>query len=342
MAEVKKTLDLHGVDPLVFLGMNDSNLKEIRSHFAAKITVRGQSVIINGEEDEINRLENLFSELIFHINQFNKLDRHDIETAIRLNQLESAPEHTKEELEQVILFTEKDYIKPRTEGQRLLIESVLKNEIVFVIGPAGTGKTFLSVAVAVQFLKSRKVKKIVISRPAVEAGESLGFLPGDVREKIDPYLMPLYDALNDMIPAQKLKKYLENNTIEILPLAYMRGRTLNNAIAILDEAQNSSMLQMKMFLTRLGASSRAIITGDITQVDLRDKSQSGLIQIQQVLKKISGVDFVYMESKDVVRHRLVKDIIEAYDKYNGSITKRNNGSSRSSRSSQKSSAESGD
>jgi len=330
MAEVKRSFDLHGVDPLVFLGMNDGNLKVIQEHFDTKITVRGRNVIMAGTEQEIEQIENLLSELIFHINQFNKLDRQDIETAIKLTQLGSYPEHPKEELEQVILFTEKDYIKPRTEGQRLFHESVLKNDIVFSIGPAGTGKTFLAVAMAVQFLKNRKVKKIVLSRPAVEAGESLGFLPGDMKEKINPYLMPLYDALNDMMPAQKLKKLLDTNVIEIIPLAYMRGRTLNNAFVILDEAQNSAALQMKMFLTRLGANSRAIITGDITQVDLPDKYNSGLIQIQRVLKGIAGIEFVYLDSTDVVRHRLVKDIIEAYDKFNNSDHNRNSNANPSS------------
>lgn len=316
MIEVKKTFDLHGIDPLIFLGMNDSNLKVIQKHFDAKIIVRGQNVIISGDDETVHQIENLLSELIFHINKFNKLDRQDIETAIRLIQIETLPEHTKEELDSVILFTDNGYVKPRSEGQQKYFESVQKNEIAFAIGPAGTGKTYLAVAIATQFLKDKKVKRIILSRPAVEAGESLGFLPGDLKEKIEPYLWPLYDALNDMLPQAKLKRLLENNTIEIIPLAYMRGRTLNNAFVILDEAQNSTILQMKMFLTRLGENSRAIITGDITQVDLREKSQSGLIHIQHVLKGISGIDFIYLESTDVVRHRLVKDIVEAYDKYN--------------------------
>lgn len=318
MSEVKKIFDLHGVDPLVFLGLNDSNLKIIQDRFDSKITVRGQNVTITGEEQEVGQIEDLLSELIFHINQYNKLDRQDVETAIRLTQLGTYPDHPKDELDQVILFTEKEYIKPRTEGQSMFFESVKNNEIVFSIGPAGTGKTFLAVAMAVQFLKSNRVKKIVLSRPAVEAGESLGYLPGDMKEKINPYLMPLYDALNDMLPPQRLKKLLDTNVIEIVPLAFMRGRTMNNAFVILDEAQNSAALQMKMFLTRLGANSRAIITGDITQVDLPDKHNSGLIQIQKVLKGISGIDFVYLDSSDVVRHRLVKDIIQAYDKFNNS------------------------
>ncbi len=325
MAEVKRTFDLHGVDPLIFLGLNDGNLKAVKDNFDANIVVRGQNVIISGEEDEVSRLENLLSELVFHINQFNKLDLQDVETAIRLTQLGSYPEHSKEELDDVILFTEKEYIKPRTDGQRRFSESVKKNDIVFSIGPAGTGKTFLAVAMAVQFLKSRNVKKIVLSRPAVEAGESLGFLPGDMKEKINPYLMPLYDALNDMMPPQRLKKLLDTNVIEIIPLAFMRGRTLNNAFVILDEAQNTTSLQMKMFLTRLGASSRAIITGDVTQVDLPDKAHSGLVQIQRVLKGVAGIDFLYLESTDVVRHRLVKDIIEAYDKFNHAVNNNNSG-----------------
>ena len=316
MIEIKRTFGLRGIDPIIFLGMNDSNLKVIQEHFDAKITVRGQNVSISGDEETVQQIENLFSEIIFHINKFKKLDRHDVETAIRLVQLGTLPEHTKEELDSVILFTESEYIKPRTTGQQKYFESVQENEIVFSIGPAGTGKTYLAVAMALQYLKSKKVNRIILSRPAVEAGESLGFLPGDLKEKIEPYLWPLYDALNDMVPQPRLKKLLENNTIEIIPLAYMRGRTLNNAFVILDEAQNSTALQMKMFLTRLGANSRTIINGDITQVDLDDKSQSGLIQIQHVLKGIAGIAFNYLEPTDVVRHRLVKDIIKAYDKYN--------------------------
>ncbi len=316
MNKLKKTFDLHGIDPMIFLGMNDTNLKTIQDHFDATITVRGSNVYLSGSEDTVNKIENLLSELIFHINKFKKLDRQDVETIIRLVQLETPPEHTKEELDEVILFTDGDFIKPRTKGQQNYFRCVEKNEIVFVIGPAGTGKTYLAVAMAMQYFLSKKVKKIILSRPAVEAGESLGYLPGDLKEKIEPYLWPLYDALNDMAAPQKLKKLLENNTIEIIPLAYMRGRTLNNAFVILDEAQNSSSLQMKMFLTRLGANSRAIITGDITQVDLLDKTQSGLIQIQHVLKGIEGIAFNYLESTDVVRHRLVKDIIKAYDEYN--------------------------
>jgi phosphate starvation-inducible PhoH-like protein len=191
------------------------------------------------------------------------------------------------------------------------------NDIVFAIGPAGTGKTYLAVAMAVANLKNREVSKIVLARPAVEAGESLGFLPGDLKEKVDPYLRPLYDALDDMLPSEKLKTYMERRIIEIVPLAYMRGRTLNNSFLILDEAQNATAMQMKMFLTRLGDNSKAIITGDVTQIDLPAKTTSGLVQIQEVLQNIDGIDFAYFDRNDVVRHRLVKDIIDAYGKFNG-------------------------
>jgi len=315
MIETKRTFDLAGVDTLIFLGMHDVNLKIIQEHFDARIIVRGQHITMSGEEETINQLENLFSEIVFYINKFRRLDRRELETFIRMVRSDTHGEHPKTELNSVVLFTENEYIKPRSEGQQRYVDSVKEHEIVFSIGPAGTGKTFLAVAMAVQYLKSKKVKRIILSRPAVEAGESLGYLPGDLREKIDPYLWPLYDALNDMLSQPVLKKYMENDIIEIIPLAYMRGRTLNNAFVILDEAQNSTTIQMKMFLTRLGANSCAIITGDITQIDLRDKSQSGLVQIQHVLKGVEGIDFIYLESTDVVRHRLVKDIIEAYEKF---------------------------
>ncbi len=323
MTDIKRSFDLKGIDPLIFLGMNDENLKIIKESFEAKITVRGQTVTINGKPNEVNLIEDLISDLIFHINQSNKLDKRDVETALKLVQSGDPVTHDREELDSVVLFTEKDTIKPRSTGQKDYMDSADKNEIVFAVGPAGTGKTFLAVAVAVQHLKNKKVQRIILARPAVEAGESLGFLPGDFREKIEPYLLPLYDSLNTMLPASRVKKLIENNTVEIIPLAYMRGRTLNNAFVILDEAQNSTVLQMKMFLTRLGPNSRAIITGDITQVDLKDKSQSGLIQIQKVLQNIPGIDFVYLDSEDVVRHRLVKDIIRAYDRFHTENGKNN-------------------
>jgi phosphate starvation-inducible protein PhoH and related proteins len=224
-----------------------------------------------------------------------------------------------------VLFTKNGMIKAKTDGQRRYTKAIKRNDIVFGIGPAGTGKTYLAVAAAVAALKNRQVTKIILTRPAVEAGENLGFLPGDLREKVDPYLRPLYDALDDMIPVEKLKLYIERRIIEIAPLAYMRGRTLNNAFVILDEAQNASSLQMKMFLTRLGANSRAVITGDITQIDLPFNAVSGLVEIQSVLKSIEGVAFVYFDKNDVVRHKLVKDIIDAYETFKTNGGKKGNG-----------------
>jgi len=208
-------------------------------------------------------------------------------------------------------------IKAKTPNQIRLVEAARNNDIVFAIGPAGTGKTYTAVALAVAALKSRQVKRIVLCRPAVEAGERLGFLPGDLKEKVAPYLRPLYDALEDMLPRDKLKSTMEQNTVEIVPLAYMRGRTLNSAFVILDEAQNATALQMKMFLTRLGANSRAIITGDMTKTDLPSRDQSGLVQARDILEEVEGIDFVYFDERDVVRHRLVKDIINAYARYFG-------------------------
>lgn len=229
----------------------------------------------------------------------------------------------KEDTGDIILHTHTgESISAKTPNQRNIVTASEKNDIVFAIGPAGTGKTFTSVALAVRALKNREVKKIILARPAVEAGENLGFLPGDLKEKIDPYLRPLYDALEEMIEFEKLEFQLSKNTIEIAPLAYMRGRTLNNAFVILDEAQNATNTQMKMFLTRIGFNSRAIITGDITQTDLPQKRESGLISIQNILKDIEGISFVYLDQRDVVRHKLVRDIIEAYDKFEGKRRKK--------------------
>jgi phosphate starvation-inducible PhoH-like protein len=254
------------------------------------------------------------------LNKNGSLNPNDVDTVIDLVSVNgSAPEAPSEiqaeESDTTILYTKAGIIKARTAGQKQYIQQIRKNDIVFAIGPAGTGKTYLAVAMAVAGLKNRDVTRIILARPAVEAGESLGFLPGDFREKIDPYLRPLYDALDDMLSAEKLRGYIEKRIIEIVPLAYMRGRTLHNAFVILDEAQNATAMQMKMFLTRLGVNSRAIITGDVTQIDLPSKTTSGLVQIQDVLKKVQGVNFCYFDKNDVVRHRLVKDIIDAYDRY---------------------------
>lgn len=249
------------------------------------------------------------------LNRNGSLTQDDIETVARLTDW-GKESTSRKDIESVILYTKKNAIKPRSEGQLAYYRSTQNNDIVFAIGPAGTGKTYLAVAVAVSKLKEKEVERIILCRPAVEAGESLGFLPGDLRDKVDPYLRPLYDALYEMVPLDKLKRQLESHVIEIAPLAYMRGRTLNNAFVILDEAQNTTPLQMKMFLTRLGANSKAIITGDITQIDLPAKATSGLVQITQILQNVEGIDFIFLTDKDVVRHKLVRKIINAYQDFN--------------------------
>ena len=305
------------------LGFNDANLQLIEDRFDADITVRGDQISLRGSQSSVSKIEKVFKELIYILNKNGNLTPNDVDTVIDLVSVNgSSPEFpleiSTEDSDAVILYTKSGIIKARTPGQKLYVQEARKNDIVFAIGPAGTGKTYLAVAMAVGALKNRDVTRIILARPAVEAGESLGFLPGDFREKIDPYLRPLYDALDDMLSAEKLKSYLEKRIVEIVPLAYMRGRTLHNAFVILDEAQNASAMQMKMFLTRLGEHSRAIITGDVTQIDLPQKTTSGLVQIQEVLKQIQGVSFVYLDKNDVVRHRLVKDIIEAYERFNSS------------------------
>lgn len=307
---------MSGIDALSLLGLNDSNLQIISDRFDANIVVRGDSIFIKGEEAEAGRVEKVFKELMYVLDRTGVLKTDDVVTVVELVSGESTKPESGDSRDIVVLSAKNDLIKPKTPGQRQLVRAVGKNDVVFAVGPAGTGKTYLAVAMAVAALKNREVQKIVLTRPAVEAGESLGFLPGDLKEKVIPYLRPLYDALDDMLPQDKLKLYVEKDIIEIAPLAYMRGRTLGSSFVILDEAQNASSMQMKMFLTRLGINSKAIVTGDITQIDLPQKSLSGLVEIQKVLKGVQGVSFVYLEKADVVRHKLVKDIIEAYEKYN--------------------------
>ena len=314
MTAVEKCITLETTDMLSLLGMNDSNLKLIEDRFNASITVRGENVFIKGVTEEINSIEKVFKEMVYVLNTNGQLKPSDVETILDLT-VEGKEIIDEKEIDSVVLYTKNDSIRAKTPGQLNYLQTASKNDICFAIGPAGTGKTYLAVALAVSALKKGLVNKIVLARPAVEAGESLGFLPGDFREKIDPYLRPLYDALDDMMPSDKLKGYIEKRVVEIVPLAYMRGRTLNNAFVILDEAQNATDIQMKMFLTRLGANSKAIITGDITQIDLPGKNVSGLIQAKEILNNIEGVGFVYFEKSDVVRHRLVKDIIDAYEKF---------------------------
>ncbi len=318
---------------LRLLGLNDANLQVLEDKFDANITVRGDNISLRGDQTEVEQLEKVFKELIYILNKNGNISLNDVDTVVDLVKVNGEPAVPKtlasqlgeEEMETTVLFTRNGIIKAKTTGQREYIRQIRKNDIVFAIGPAGTGKTYLAVAMAVAALKNREIMKIILARPAVEAGESLGFLPGDLKDKVDPYLRPLYDALDDMIAPDKLKTYIERRVIEVVPLAYMRGRTLNNAYVILDEAQNASAMQMKMFLTRLGANSKSIITGDVTQIDLPMKTVSGLVQIQDVLGNIDGVRFCYFDRNDVVRHRLVKDIIDAYDKFHSSGKSSTNG-----------------
>lgn len=321
MAITEKNIVLESVDLVNFAGINEKNIDLIRERFTSNLTLRGENIFLKGDDSELSLLETIIKELILLQKRQGKITEGDVNLIIELvtgsqdSALEKRVGIKREELDDVILVEKSDFIKPKTMGQLELFRKTKTNEIVFAIGPAGTGKTYLAVAIALAALKAKKINRIVLSRPAVEAGESLGFLPGDLSEKVNPYLKPLFDALEDMVPLDKIRAYFERNIIEIIPLAYMRGRTLNNAFLILDEAQNATALQMKMFLTRLGVNSRAIITGDVTQIDLPQKQTSGLVQIQNILLNIEGVSFVYLEKKDVVRHRLVKDIINAYEEF---------------------------
>ena len=318
MESIERRIQLPATNPVVLFGVNDAHLRIIEKRLDVTIVARGGNILLRGDDVAVDRAEKILKELVFVVNRTDQLSERDVNTVLDILTSGSGFEIPPEELDTVVLYAKQDYIKAKTPGQIAYLRAVRQNDIVFAIGPAGTGKTYLAVAAAVAALRNHEVLKIMLARPAVEAGESLGFLPGDLREKVDPYLRPLYDALDDMMPGEKLKTALEKRAIEIVPLAYMRGRTLNNAFIILDEAQNATSLQMKMFLTRLGANSRAIITGDITQIDLPQRSVSGLVEIQDILKGVEGVSFVYFEKSDVVRHRLVKDIINAYERYHES------------------------
>lgn len=314
----EKRLTIDKAEPLLLFGFNDQHLRRVESAFPdVRITARGNQIILKGPPDALHRIERIIDELVLVLNRHGHLTENDVETVLALFTVgDGAGGRPGLDAQNVVVFAPGGAtIRARTPNQIRLVESARKNDIVFAVGPAGTGKTYTAVALAVAALKARQVKKIVLSRPAVEAGERLGFLPGDFREKVDPYLRPLYDALEDMLPRDKLAGYLEQNVVEIVPLAYMRGRTLNSAFVILDEAQNATHLQMKMFLTRLGANSRAIITGDVTQTDLPSRAQSGLVQARQILEGVDGIDFVSFDERDVVRHRLVKDIIKAYERF---------------------------
>ena len=318
---MKKTINIAEVDPILFVGLNDQNIKVLEGHYDSKIVVRGSSMNVEGKKEEINHIELVVQNMMTIINKKGSLSIEDVSDLIMHNDL--ANNKISDEQEIVILHSHGGPILAKTIGQKKYLKSILGNDIVFAVGPAGTGKTYQAVASAVASLKNKEVDKIVITRPAVEAGERLGFLPGDLKEKIDPYLTPLYDALRFMLPSDKLRLLLESRVIEIAPLAYMRGRTLHNAFMILDEAQNATKMQMKMFLTRLGVTSKAIITGDITQIDLPPSDKSGLIDAINILKDVDGISFVEFGPEDVVRHDLVKKIISAYSKKENSKEKNN-------------------
>jgi len=299
---------------MYFAGASDKNIKFIETNFKSKIVLRGDELLVDGSKDEIKILQKLVTEMLNTILRKESISISDIKVLLN-SQIVNSNEN-KDYLidEKIVLHTHKEPVYAKTKGQIKYFKAVLDNDIVFAVGPAGTGKTYQAVACAVSALKNNEVERIIITRPVVEAGEHLGFLPGDLKDKVDPYLTPLYDALNNMLPPDKLKKYMDNKQIEIAPLAYMRGRTLHNSFIILDEAQNSTQMQMKMFLTRVGVTSKSIVTGDVTQIDLERGVKSGLIHAISILKKIKGIEFVYFDEDDVVRHRLVKEIIKAYSK----------------------------
>lgn len=320
----EKIIDLGAINPVEIFGANEINLKLIEKHFPKlKFISRGQNLKVIGEEDLISAFSLKMDAILSFHHKYNRLDKNNLERILMEN-ANNVPENDLEFSDLILFGNNGQSIKARTANQLKLVKSVIKNDMIFALGPAGTGKTYTAMAMAVRALKNKEIKKIILTRPAVEAGESLGFLPGDLNEKLDPYLMPLFDALRDMIPAEKLNYYMENGTIQIAPLAFMRGRTLDNAYVILDEAQNSTQPQMKMFLTRMGKTAKFIITGDVTQIDLPTKQPSGLVQAVKILKDIAGIDFVYLDASDVIRHPLVKQIILKYSEINEEKTYQQN------------------
>ncbi len=317
---IERIIIIDSVEPLIFYGINNSNLQLIRNLYPKlRIAARGSVIKVIGDEKETEEFEKKIKQLEEHCCKYNRLSNEDILDVIR----GGAPSALNVE-EAIIYGINGKPIQGRTPNQQKLVRTYTENDLTFALGPAGTGKTYIAIALAVKALKNREVKRIILSRPAVEAGEKLGFLPGDMKDKIDPYLQPLYDALQDMLPAAKLREYMETNVIQIAPLAFMRGRTLNDAVIILDEAQNTTTHQIKMFLTRLGMGSKMVITGDVTQIDLPRSTQSGLVQALHILKDVKGVGQVEFTKKDIVRHALVQRIVEAYEKYDNSTEKLQN------------------
>ena len=316
---IEKHIILEDVDPLVFYGVNNVNIQMVKALYPKlRIVARGNVLHVMGDELEMCALEENVEKLQKHCLKYNSLTEEDILHILKGERV------SKEGVEGVVVFSVTGKpISARRENQQKLVRLFQENDMIFATGPAGSGKTYMSIALAVRSLKNKEIRKIILSRPAVEAGEKLGFLPGDMRDKIDPYLQPLYDALEDMIPAQKLREMMEQNIIQIAPLAFMRGRTLNDAVVILDEAQNTTSAQIKMFLTRMGMNTKMIITGDTSQVDLPRGVRSGLSEALEILDGVSGIGFVHMNRKDIVRHRLVSRIVDAYDKRkseNGELT----------------------
>jgi len=313
---MEKILELKTIEPASLLGAGDAHLRLIEEKFSATLMVRGDVIRIIGDKTIVDQVHEVLHEMLITLNSKGRLTLNDVTKLIELVQSSNGDaKKTMIPSDNAIHYGYKGAISPKTVGQERYTDLVANNDIVFSVGPAGTGKTFLAVAFAVAALESHEVDRIVLCRPAVEAGESLGFLPGDLKDKVDPYFSPIYDALNFMLPQSRLKNLLENKTIEIVPLAYMRGRTLDNAFMILDEAQNTSIMQMKMFLTRLGNSSKAIVTGDMTQIDLQKSTDSGLILVVKILKNVKGIGFITLDDSDVVRHPLVRKIILAYDSH---------------------------
>lgn len=306
---IEKHIVLEDVDPVILYGVNNTNIHMIKALYPKlRIVARGNVIHVIGDELELSAFEENIDKLQRHVNKYNSLTEEDILQILR-------GEKTKKDgVEGAIVYSVTGKpIMARSHNQQLLVKAYQESDLIFAVGPAGSGKTYTSIALAVRALKNKEIRKIILSRPAVEAGEKLGFLPGDMKEKIDPYLQPLYDALEDMIPAQKLHEMMDQNIIQIAPLAFMRGRTLNDAVVILDEAQNTTNAQIKMFLTRMGMNTKMIVTGDITQIDLPHNVRSGLVEAMQILHGIQGISFIHLSKKDIVRHRLVTHIVEAYE-----------------------------
>ena len=314
---MKKTFEVKGVDLTSLYGVGDKNILFLENQLPLKLNIRGNNIFCQGLKKDINHFDSVLSQMIDSIKKGNTLSTKDITQLVMINEsANGSSENSRKNgtIENVLFYGKKGPVFPRTDGQKALVKSFLKNDIIISVGPAGTGKTFLAVAYALALLEKHEIEKIIFCRPAVEAGESLGFLPGDLKDKIDPYLAPLYDALHELLPKNKIQNFLDRGIIEIIPLAYMRGRTINRSAMILDEAQNASSMQMKMFLTRLGIESRAIITGDESQIDLPTKSNSGLIDVLKILKNINDIGIVKLDEHDIARHHLVKHIIDAYSK----------------------------